>query len=97
MLRMTMAAGVVVGAALLAGCTTMSKDQCLAGAWGEKGYADGAAGYPISRLDDHAKACAEMPTGLANGVQQVLAQLVGQRLQLGFAQATQFVRRVGTV
>ena len=59
MLRMTMAAGVVVGAALLAGCTTMSKDQCLAGAWGEKGYADGAAGYPISRLDDHAKACAK--------------------------------------
>ena len=59
MLRMTMAAGVVAGAALLAGCTTMSKDQCLAGAWGEKGYADGAAGYPINRLDDHAKACAK--------------------------------------
>ena len=59
MLRMTMAAGALAGAALLAGCTTMSKDQCLAGAWGEKGYADGAAGYPISRLDDHAKACAK--------------------------------------
>ncbi|NBB64087.1 DUF2799 domain-containing protein [Pseudomonas sp. ODNR1LW] len=46
-----------VAAALLSSCSTMSKDECLAGAWGEKGYADGAAGYPVSRLDDHAKAC----------------------------------------
>ncbi len=37
----------------------MSKDECLAGAWGEKGYADGAAGYPVSRLNDHAEACAK--------------------------------------
>ncbi|KAK0351072.1 hypothetical protein LTR94_026445 [Friedmanniomyces endolithicus] len=37
----------------------MSKDECLAGAWGEKGYADGQAGYPQTRLDDHAKACAK--------------------------------------
>lgn len=47
----------VAAAALLGSCSTMSKDECLAGAWGEKGYADGAAGYPMSRLDDHAKAC----------------------------------------
>ncbi|MDO9610169.1 MAG: DUF2799 domain-containing protein [Brevundimonas sp.] len=51
--------GVGVGAGLLASCTTMSKDECLVGAWGEKGYADGAAGYPMSRLDDHAQACAK--------------------------------------
>ena len=42
----------------LGSCATMSEDQCLAGAWGERGYADGAAGLPTSRLDDHAKACA---------------------------------------
>jgi len=48
------------GAALLLGsCTTMSKDECLAGAWGEKGLQDGAAGYPATRLDDHAQACAK--------------------------------------
>jgi hypothetical protein len=49
----------VAAAALLGSCSTMSKDECLAGAWGEKGYADGAAGYPTSRLDDHAQACAK--------------------------------------
>lgn len=63
MRRWIIAAGVVggltVGGGWLAGCSTMSKDQCLAGAWGEKGYADGQAGYPMSRLDDHAKACAK--------------------------------------
>ena len=63
MRRWIIAAGVVGGLTVaggwLAGCSTMSKDQCLAGAWGEKGYADGAAGYPMSRLDGHAKACAK--------------------------------------
>lgn len=53
-------AGAATAAALLLGsCATMSEDQCLAGAWGERGYADGSEGYPMSRLDDHAKACAE--------------------------------------
>jgi len=59
-MKRALIAGVFVGAAgLLGSCTTMSKDECLAGAWGEKGYADGAAGYPMTRLDDHAKACAK--------------------------------------
>ena len=56
---MIAAAVAVTGVALLAGCTTMSKDQCLAGAWGEKGYQDGVSGYRTSRLDDHAQACAK--------------------------------------
>lgn len=48
------------GAALALGsCATMTKDQCLAGAWGEVGFRDGSEGYPMSVLDDHAKACAE--------------------------------------
>jgi hypothetical protein len=59
MKRLMIAGGAVAVAALLGSCTTMSKDECLAGAWGEKGYADGAAGYPATRLDDHAKACAK--------------------------------------
>ena len=53
------AAVAVTGIALLAGCTTMTKDQCLAGAWGEKGYQDGLSGYRTSRMDDHAQACAK--------------------------------------
>lgn len=59
MTRLMIAGGAVAVAALLGSCTTMSKDQCLAGAWGEKGYADGMSGYPMARLDDHAKACAK--------------------------------------
>ncbi len=59
MKRTMIAGGIAVAAALLGGCTTMSKGECLAGAWGEKGYADGAAGYPMTRLDDHAHACAK--------------------------------------
>ncbi|RZJ78049.1 MAG: DUF2799 domain-containing protein, partial [Brevundimonas sp.] len=38
---------------------TMSEDQCLAGAWGQVGYADGAAGYAMSRLNEHVEACAK--------------------------------------
>lgn len=53
------AAVAATGVALLAGCTTMTKEQCLAGAWGEKGYQDGLSGYQPSRLDDHAQACAK--------------------------------------
>ena len=51
MRRMVIAGGLVAAAALLGSCTTMSKDECLAGAWGEKGYAyesareDGLRGY----------------------------------------------------
>lgn len=43
----------------LVSCATMSKDQCLAGAWGDVGYRDGSGGQPMSLLADHEKACAE--------------------------------------
>lgn len=51
----------VAGAAavVLSGCATMNEDQCLAGDWGTVGYGDGANGRPLSRLDDHAKACSK--------------------------------------
>ncbi|WP_436355853.1 DUF2799 domain-containing protein [Brevundimonas sp. CEF1] len=59
-MRIVIAAAVAAtGVALLAGCTTMTKEQCLAGAWGEKGYQDGLSGYRTSRLHDHAQACAK--------------------------------------
>ena len=59
-MRTLITAGVVTAAALLLGsCETMSKDQCLAGAWGEKGFQDGSNGLPLTRFDDHAKACAQ--------------------------------------
>lgn len=59
MKRLMIVGGAFAAAALLSSCTTMSKDECLAGAWGEKGYVDGSSGYPMTRLDDHTKACAK--------------------------------------
>ncbi|RZJ86301.1 MAG: DUF2799 domain-containing protein, partial [Brevundimonas sp.] len=52
-------AGGLTALSLLGSCATMSEDQCLAGAWGQVGYADGAAGYAMSRLNEHAEACAK--------------------------------------
>ena len=40
---------------------------------------------------------AKMPTGLSHGVEQFLAQLVGQGLQVGFGQPAQAGWRIGTV
>lgn len=47
-----------VAAVALAGCATMSEEQCLAGDWGGQGFNDGAAGHPYSRLNEHTEACA---------------------------------------
>ena len=44
----------------LGSCATMSEDQCLAGAWGEVGLADGRAGHGPGRLQSHAEACAKV-------------------------------------
>lgn len=52
-------AAIGAGALGLGSCATMSQDQCLAGDWGGQGYRDGAEGLSMSRLDDHAKACAK--------------------------------------
>lgn len=59
MSRLMTAAGMAALSLCLGSCATMSEDQCRAGAWGEVGYADGVEGYPMSRLDDHAEACAK--------------------------------------
>jgi len=61
MLIRTMVLGAMTGAAALAlgSCATMSEDQCLAGAWGERGYKDGLEGLAQTRLNDHAEACAK--------------------------------------
>jgi hypothetical protein len=50
------AAGALLG---LASCATMSADQCLAGDWVGQGFSDGASGMSMSRLADHAEACAK--------------------------------------
>ena len=44
---------------LLAGCATLSKQECLVGDWQAIGYNDGVAGYHSDRLASHTKACAK--------------------------------------
>jgi hypothetical protein len=51
--------GTAVAASALAGCATLSQEQCLQGDWASVGFKDGEAGRAQSRLDDHAKACAK--------------------------------------
>lgn len=48
-------AGAVAG--LVAGCASLSEDQCRQGDWASIGQADGYAGYAMTRLQDHTEAC----------------------------------------
>ena len=43
----------------LAGCASMSKEECRNVDWQTVGYEDGASGQPASRLGDHRRACAD--------------------------------------
>lgn len=45
--------------ALLAGCETMTEDQCRKADWFERGRTDGGRGEPESQLDAHRRACAK--------------------------------------
>jgi hypothetical protein len=58
--RHLITAAAAAGAVLALGsCATMSAEQCMAGDWSGQGYADGQQGLTMSRLDDHAEACAK--------------------------------------
>jgi hypothetical protein len=43
----------------LAGCASMTVEECKVARWGEVGLRDGLAGAPLSRLNDLVKDCAE--------------------------------------
>jgi hypothetical protein len=49
----------LLAALLLAGCATLSPEQCRNADWRQIGFADGANGASAARINDHAKACAE--------------------------------------
>lgn len=44
----------------LAGCASMSPEECQVANWVEQGYADGRNGYTPTRITEHRKACAEV-------------------------------------
>lgn len=56
-------AGPLAAAALLAGCESMTEDQCRRADWLQQGERDGQQGQPPGRIDAHREACAK--TGVA--------------------------------
>lgn len=56
---------------LLAGCASLNREQCQRGDWQGIGMADGLAGEPADRRDQHVRACSEFGIRIDN--QQYLA------------------------
>ena len=52
-------ATVMSAALVLAGCATMSKEECLVSDWQAVGFEDGARGYTADRIGRYRKACAD--------------------------------------
>lgn len=52
-------AAMLLAAASLHGCATLSEGECRQADWRELGREDGRQGYPQSRLQDHREACAK--------------------------------------
>jgi hypothetical protein len=48
-----------VATLVTSGCSSMSKDECLAVDWRTIGYEDGVEGYPGDHIAQHRKACAK--------------------------------------
>ncbi|HYD80827.1 MAG TPA: DUF2799 domain-containing protein [Paucimonas sp.] len=69
-----LAAG-LTAAALLGGCASLSKDECLSANWRQIGFSDGAKGLPNKQIEKHGKACAE------HGVQVDLDEYLSGRQQ----------------
>ncbi|MEM1364702.1 MAG: DUF2799 domain-containing protein, partial [Pseudomonadota bacterium] len=67
---LTLAAGVCC-LGILAACQTISEEECAVANWSDLGQRDGQAGYPASRIERHAKACAK--AGIAVDSQAYLA------------------------
>jgi len=57
--QLTLGLSVLGSIYLLAGCATLSKQECLVGDWQAIGYNDGVAGHYSGRLASHTKACAK--------------------------------------
>jgi hypothetical protein len=61
--------------AVLSGCASMNKEECLSANWRQVGFSDGAKGLTNKQIEQHAKACAEY------GVQVNLDEYLSGRAQ----------------
>lgn len=62
-------------AMLLAGCASLTPEQCRQGDWRRIGFSDGVQGLSGARIEDHAKACADL------GIRPNLAEYLKGREQ----------------
>ncbi len=51
----------------LAGCATLSREECLRGDWYQIGVQDGQQGRLLSRIDNHRDACRDTPAIIDEG------------------------------
>jgi len=56
---------------VLAGCATLTKEECQSADWYQIGVTDGAEGYGAERLQSHRRACAKV--GVSPDAEQWLA------------------------
>ncbi len=76
-------ASIAMLALTLAGCASLSPEQCRNANWRQIGFTDGANGASAARIDEHAKACAE------HGIRPNLDEYLSGRSQglLNYCQA----------
>jgi Protein of unknown function (DUF2799) len=55
--RLLISIAIVTGTALLAGCSSMSANECIATDWRMVGYEDGVVGYSGNRIGAYRKSC----------------------------------------
>jgi hypothetical protein len=51
--------GALLLAAMVSGCASLDRNECVSANWYAIGLEDGARGRPLERLGDHRRACAE--------------------------------------
>jgi hypothetical protein len=65
--RVLLALAGLLLALTLAGCATLSHEECVRGNWYQIGVNDGQQGHVLSRLDDHRRACRDTPAIIDEG------------------------------
>lgn len=62
--------GVLALLLVLAGCATLSREECLRGDWYQIGVNDGQQGHQLARLDSHRSACRDTQAIIDEGAYQ---------------------------